>query len=113
LPATHHLFNARVFERMKPTAYLVNTSRGGVVDQVALRAALIDGQIAGAALDVTDPEPLPEGHPLWQAPGLLLTPHVGGAIHQARDRAYRLVSEQLARLAAGEPLLNAIGDRGY
>ena len=66
-----------------------------------------------AALDVTDPEPLPPGHPLWQAPGLLLTPHVGGAVTEARDRAYAVVRDQLARYAAGEPLRNVIGPRGY
>jgi phosphoglycerate dehydrogenase-like enzyme len=97
---------------MKDGALLVNAARGVIVDTDALLEALTSGRIR-AALDVTDPEPLPEGHPLWRAPGLLLTPHVGGAVYEARDRAYQLVSGQLARLAAGEPLLNAIDDRGY
>jgi phosphoglycerate dehydrogenase-like enzyme len=109
---TRQLVNKEFLRAMKDGALLVNAARGVIVDTDALLEALTSGRIR-AALDVTDPEPLPEGHPLWRAPGLLLTPHVGGAIHQARDRAYRLVSEQLARLAAGEPLLNAIGDRGY
>ena len=92
---------------MKDGALLVNAARGVIVDTGALLAELTSGRIR-AALDVTDPEPLPDGHPLWQAPGLLLTPHVGGAVDEARDRAYRVVSEQLARLAAGEPLRNII-----
>ncbi|MGH3206201.1 MAG: 2-hydroxyacid dehydrogenase [Trebonia sp.] len=109
---TRRLVNKEFLRAMKDGALLVNAARGVIVDTDALLEALTSGRIR-AALDVTDPEPLPEGHPLWQAPGLLLTPHVGGAIYAARDRAYRLVGEQLARLAAGEPLLNAIGDRGY
>jgi phosphoglycerate dehydrogenase-like enzyme len=109
---TRQLVNKDFLRSMKDGALLVNAARGVIVDTEALLEALTSGRIR-AALDVTDPEPLPEGHPLWQAPGLLLTPHVGGAIHEARDRSYRVVSEQLARLAAGEPLLNVIGDRGY
>ena len=70
-PATRHLIGTEALRRMKPSAYLVNTARGGVVDQVALRLALLAGEIAGAALDVTDPEPLPAEHPLLQAPNLL------------------------------------------
>jgi phosphoglycerate dehydrogenase-like enzyme len=97
---------------MKDGALLVNAARGVIVDTDALLEALTSGRIR-AALDVTDPEPLPEGHPLWQAPGLLLTPHVGGAVYESRDRAYAVVSEQLARLAAGEPLLNVLGASGY
>lgn len=109
---TRQLVNKEFLRAMKDGALLVNAARGVIVDTDALLEALTSGRIR-AALDVTDPEPLPEGHLLWRAPGLLLTPHVGGAIYQARARAYRLVSEQLARLAVGEPLLNAIGDRGY
>ncbi len=79
------------------------------------RAAGRADQPAGcnAALDVTDPEPLPDGHPLWSAPGLLLTPHVGGAVRASRERANRVVADQLARLASGQPLLNVIGPEGY
>jgi len=72
--------------------------------------AAVERRLAGWEVTV---EPLPDGHPLWQAPGLLLTPHVGGAVYQARDSAYRVVSAQLARLAVGEPLANIIGDGGY
>ena len=110
---TRHLVDKDFLRAMKDGALLVNASRGVVVDTDALLEALTSGRIR-AALDVTDPEPLPEGHPLWQAPGLLLTPHVGGAIYDFRERAYKVVSDQLARLAAGRPLLNVIGGaRGY
>jgi phosphoglycerate dehydrogenase-like enzyme len=109
---TRQLVNKDFLRAMKDGALLVNAARGVIVDTDALLEELNRGRIR-AALDVTDPEPLPEGHPLWQAPGLLLTPHVGGAIYESRERAYKVVSEQLARLAAGEPLLNVIGERGY
>ncbi|MGH3167404.1 MAG: NAD(P)-dependent oxidoreductase, partial [Trebonia sp.] len=66
-----------------------------------------------AALDVADPEPLPDGHPLWRAPGVLITPHVGGMVAGALDRARAVARAQLARYAKGEPLQNVIGDQGY
>jgi phosphoglycerate dehydrogenase-like enzyme len=109
---TKNLVDAGFLARMKDGALLVNAARGVIVDTQALLAELTVGRIR-AALDVTDPEPLPDGHPLWQAPGLLLTPHVGGMVYHARDGAYRVVGAQLARLAAGEPLANIIGDDGY
>jgi phosphoglycerate dehydrogenase-like enzyme len=109
---TRQLVNKEFLATMKDGALLVNAARGVIVDTGALLEELVSGRIR-AALDVTDPEPLPDGHPLWRAPGLLLTPHVGGAIVESRQRAYRVVSEQLARLAAGQPLLNVIGDHGY
>ena len=109
---TRQLVNANFLKSMKDGALLVNAARGVIVDTDALLAELTSGRLR-AALDVTDPEPLPDGHPLWSAPGLLLTPHVGGAIGGARDRAYSVVTAQLARLAAGEPLLNVIGSGGY
>ena len=109
---TRQLVDKDFLRAMKDGALLVNASRGVIVDNDALLEALSSGKIT-AALDVTDPEPLPAGHPLWDAPGLLLTPHVGGGIYESSERAYQVVSEQLARLAAGEPLRNVIGDRGY
>jgi phosphoglycerate dehydrogenase-like enzyme len=72
---TRHLFGAPEFAAMKPTAYLVNIARGGLVDTDALLTALRSGEIAGAGLDVTDPEPLPDGHPLWDEPNVIITPH--------------------------------------
>jgi len=92
---------------MKDGALLVNVARGPVVDTDALVAALHTGRIH-AALDVTDPEPLPEGHPLWKAPNLLISPHVGGASSAMWPRAYELVHAQLKRFAAGEPLANVM-----
>jgi len=92
-------------------ALLVNAARGPVVDTAALLIELVTGRIA-AALDVTDPEPLPAGHPLWELPNVLLTPHVGGAVRGLLPRAYRLVGAQLRRFAAGEPLVNRVVD-GY
>lgn len=109
---TRKLVNKDFLRAMKDGALLVNAARGVIVDTDALLEELESGRIR-AALDVTDPEPLPEGHPLWRAPGLLLTPHVGGAVPERVARAYQVISEQLARLAVGEPLLNVIGDRGY
>jgi len=109
---TRHLVNEEFLKSMKDGALLVNAARGPIVDTDALLKELTAQRIT-AALDVTDPEPLPPGHPLWQAPGLLLTPHVGGAITGARDRAYAVVRDQLVRYAAGEPLRNVIGAQGY
>jgi phosphoglycerate dehydrogenase-like enzyme len=110
--ATTRMVNAEFLASMKDGALLVNAARGVIVDTDALVKELNAGRIK-AALDVTDPEPLPEGHPLWTAPGLLLTPHVGGAVTDVRGRAYVVVRAQLARYAAGEPLQNVIGARGY
>ena len=86
---------------MKPTAYLVNTARGPIVDTPALARALRDGEIAGAGLDVADPEPLPGDHPLLDAPNLLVIPHLGSATHATRERmADMAVDNLLAGLAA-------------
>jgi phosphoglycerate dehydrogenase-like enzyme len=82
------------------------------VDTAALLAELQAGRLR-AALDVTDPEPLPDGHPLWSAPGLLLTPHVAGNMTTVASRTMVFVKDQLARYAAGEPLLNVVGTQGY
>ena len=80
---------------MKPTAILVNTARGPIVQTDALRRALIDGAIGGAALDVTDPEPLPADHPLLEAPNLLVVPHIGSATHRTRERMADLAVDNL------------------
>lgn len=104
---TRHLVDAEFLAAMREGALLVNVARGSVVDQDALLAALRIGRVS-AALDVTDPEPLPGGHPLWSAPNLLLTPHVGGASTAMDPRMRRIVGDQLRRWAAGEPLHNVI-----
>lgn len=93
--------------RMRDGALLVNVARGAVVDTDALVEALHTGRVH-AALDVTEPEPLPEGHSLWTAPNVLITPHVGGGSSAMWPRAYRLVRRQLERFAAGEPLENVM-----
>jgi len=103
-PATRHLIGTEALQRMKPSAYLVNTARGGVVDQVALRLALIAGEIAGAGLDVTDPEPLPAGDPLLEAPNLLVVPHVGSATVRTRERMAEMAVENLLAALAGHPM---------
>jgi phosphoglycerate dehydrogenase-like enzyme len=111
-PATTGLVDARFLGQMHDGALLVNAARGSIVDTGALLAELRSGRLR-AALDVTDPEPLPAGHPLWTAPGLLLTPHVAGATTDASEHAMAIVRDQLARYASGEPLRNVVGDRGY
>ncbi|NEB03104.1 2-hydroxyacid dehydrogenase [Streptomyces sp. SID13726] len=111
---TRHLANADFLTRMKDGALLVNVARGPVVDTKALLAELETGRIT-AALDVTDPEPLPEGHPLWQAPGVLISPHVGGPTSAFLPRAKRLLVDQLNRFVNRKPLRNVIlttGDTG-
>jgi phosphoglycerate dehydrogenase-like enzyme len=96
-------------DRMKPGALLVNAARGALVHSEALLERLRAGRLR-AALDVTDPEPLPDGHPLWSAPGVLITPHVAGAPIRWRARAYRFVGDQLRRYASGQALLNVRTD---
>jgi len=104
---TRGLVDAGFLGSMKDGALLVNVARGPVVVTDDLVAALRSGRLR-AALDVTDPEPLPAGHPLWSAPNVLITPHVGGATPAMWPRAYRLVREQLGRFARGEPLANVM-----
>jgi glyoxylate reductase len=103
-PATRHLIDAAALTQVKPTAILVNTARGGIVDQAALRAALADGRLAGAGLDVTDPEPLAPGDPLLKAPNLLVLPHVGSATRTARAAMAERATDNLLAGLAGAPL---------
>jgi len=101
------LFDARRLALMKDGALLVNVSRGPIIDTEALVAELNSGRIS-AALDVTDPEPLPKGHPLWSAKGVLISPHVGGDTTAFEPRFRQLVEEQLKRLKTGERLKNIV-----
>jgi len=103
-PRTHHLIDADALRRMKPTAILVNTARGPVVDQQALIGALHAGDIGGAALDVTDPEPLPADDPLLRAPNVLVLPHIGSATHRTRATMTELAVDNVLAGLAGEPL---------
>ena len=100
-PETYHLIDAAALARMRPTAILVNTARGPIVDHDALRAALSDGTIAGAALDVTDPEPLPPTDPLYQAPNLIIAPHIGSATRAAREKMADIAVDNLLAALAG------------
>mgnify|MGYP001424438986 CR=1 FL=1 len=109
--STRGLVNAGFLARMKDGALLVNVSRGPVVDTKALLAELETGRLT-AALDVTDPEPLPPDHPLWRAPGVLISPHTGGPTSAFKPRATRLIATQLSRYAAGEPLHNLVVTTG-
>jgi glyoxylate reductase len=107
-PETRHLIDDAALARMRSTALLVNTARGGVVDQAALRRALIAGEIAGAALDVTEPEPLPADDPLLEAPNLLVVPHVGSATVRTRARMAEMAVENLLAALAGRPMPYAV-----
>ncbi|MGH3494526.1 MAG: 2-hydroxyacid dehydrogenase [Sciscionella sp.] len=110
--ATTGMVDAAFLAAMPDGAVLVNAARGPVVRTEDLLAELDRGRLR-AALDVTDPEPLPAGHPLWSVPNLLLTPHVAGASTDAIPRVQVIVAGQLARYAAGEPLANVVGAQGY
>jgi phosphoglycerate dehydrogenase-like enzyme len=110
-PETRGVVDASFLGLMKPGAVLVNAARGALVDTDALIEAL-DGKRMRAVLDVTDPEPLPDGHRLWSAPGVIVTPHIAGSVRQVHDRAWRFVAAQVERYVAGEPLLNVVVE-GY
>lgn len=110
LPLTEqsrHLMNRSRIQAMKPGATLVNVARGGIVDTEALVEALNRGRIT-AGLDVTDPEPLPKGHPLWSAPNVIITPHIGGDSSAFNPRVRMLIESQLARFATGQQLANIV-----
>jgi D-3-phosphoglycerate dehydrogenase len=106
--STRHLVGAEQLAAMRPHAWLVNVARGSLVDTDALVAALHDGAIGGAALDVTDPEPLPDDHPLWTLDGVFLTPHIAGDTPEAERAAQALARAQMLRHRAGLPLENVV-----
>jgi glyoxylate reductase len=109
-PETRGLIGGQALARMRPTAYLVNTARGPVVDTDALVRALHDGQIAGAALDVTDPEPLPGDHPLLRTPNLLVLPHLGSASHATRERMAEMAVDNLLAGLARERMPHQVNE---
>ncbi|TQM11631.1 D-2-hydroxyacid dehydrogenase [Pseudonocardia kunmingensis] len=113
-PDTHRLIGDAELRAMKPTAYLYNVGRGPILDQDALLSALRSGTIAGAGLDVTDPEPLPPDHPLWDEPNVVLLTHYGGLTPQYGPRAYAIVHGNVDRFLSGRPLVNVVDKRrGY
>lgn len=105
---TRQMIGERELRRLKRTAVLVNTARGPIVDSLALARALEHGWIAGAALDVTDPEPLPAGHPLMRAPNLVLVPHIGSASHATRERMASMAVDNCIAGLRGEPLPHGV-----
>lgn len=112
-PETQRLFNRGRLRLMKPSAYLINISRGAIVVLDDLVAALEAGEIAGAALDVFETEPLPAEHPLWTMPNVLITPHVGGEGPYLDDRRAAILQENCRRFAAGEALMNVVDKRSW
>jgi glyoxylate reductase len=112
-PETRGLIDDEALGRMKPTAYLVNTARGPMVDTAALARALHGGRIAGAALDVTDPEPLPGDHPLLDAPNLIVLPHLGSATHATRERMAELSADNLLAGLGGRRMSNCANPEVY
>jgi phosphoglycerate dehydrogenase-like enzyme len=113
-PQTTGIFDAAFFAKMKPTAYFINVARGKSVVTSALVEALNGKKIAGAGLDVTDPEPLPPEHPLWKAPNVIITPHVANDSDLGYDAQIKVVQENLRRYVAGERMLSVVDvSKGY
>jgi len=113
-PLTHHIFNDDIFRLMKPSAYFINVSRGWLVDSPALVSALKERRIAGAALDATEPEPLPADHPLWTAGNIIITSHTSAVSTGSIQRTMDLFCENVRRYVNGLPLLNVVDKkRGY
>ncbi len=113
-PETHHLLDAAMLARMRPDAYLIVVSRGGIVDEEALANALAAGQLAGAGIDVTEQEPLSPESPLWDAPNIIITPHLAGDSFQKERRCVEILRDNLLRFSRGEALHNVVDKRrGY
>jgi phosphoglycerate dehydrogenase-like enzyme len=105
---TKGLFNAKFFATVKPSAYFINVARGGSVVTADLQKALEEGRLAGAGLDVVDPEPLPADHPLWKAPNLIITPHISARSDLQGEQRWILARENLRRYIAGEKMLSEV-----
>jgi phosphoglycerate dehydrogenase-like enzyme len=113
-PETTGLYDQRFFAVLKPSAFFINVARGGSVVTEALMHALNEGRLAGAGLDVVEPEPLPPDHPLWKSPRILFTPHISARSDLPNDARGVVATENLRRYVAGEPLLNVVDiDRGF
>lgn len=117
VPLTHetkYMIAKPAFDAMKSGSYLINIARGKVVDTSAMLEALKSGKLAGAGIDVTDPEPLTKGHPLWSYPNVVITPHIASRSEVTNERRAALLHENLRRFASGEPLLNVVDKKlGY
>jgi phosphoglycerate dehydrogenase-like enzyme len=113
-PRTEGMLGRAQFDAMKKGAYVINVSRGAIIDTDALVAALLSGKLAGAGLDVTDPEPLPNGHALWKMDNVIITPHVAGQSDRIGERRMRLYRENIVRFVTGKPLRNVVDKQlGY
>jgi phosphoglycerate dehydrogenase-like enzyme len=111
---SRRLIDAGMLARMKDDAYLIVVSRGGIVDEAALIETLVNGKLAGVALDVVEQEPLPADSPLWDCPRLILTPHLAGASAPKERRVVEIFRENLIRYQNGDPLLNVVDKaKGY
>ena len=108
---TYHMFSEREFKRMRDHAFIINMARGPVIDEAALIRALKDKQIAGAGLDVFKQEPLPADAPIWDAPNVVITPHMTPALPDRTQRSIDMIVENVARYRAGQPLLNALSEK--
>jgi D-2-hydroxyacid dehydrogenase (NADP+) len=113
-PLSHKMMGPKQFEMMKPDSYFIAVSRGGLYDLNALVEALDPKRLAGAGVDVTDPEPLPKGHALWKFENAIITPHIAGRSDKDRARMISTINENIQRFSAGKPLLNVVDkQKGY
>jgi phosphoglycerate dehydrogenase-like enzyme len=111
---SHKMMGPRQFELLKKGAYFIAVSRGGIYDLDALVKALDSKRVAGAGVDVTDPEPLPKGHSLWKFENAIITPHIAGRSDLDRDRMLGTVKENIRRFGEGQPLINVVDkQKGY
>jgi phosphoglycerate dehydrogenase-like enzyme len=113
-PLSHKMMGPSQFDAMKQGSYFIAVSRGGLYDLPALVKALDGRKLAGAGVDVTDPEPLPKGHPLWKFDNAIITPHIAGRSDKDRARMVGTIKENIRRFADGRPLLNVVDkQKGY
>lgn len=113
-PLSHKMMGAKEFDLMKKGSYFIAVSRGGIYDMNALVKALDEKKLAGAGVDVTDPEPLPPGHPLWKFPNTIITPHIAGRSDKDQARMVGTIKENIQRFADGKPLINIVDkQKGY
>lgn len=108
---TYHMFSEREFQRMRNSAFIINMARGPVIDEPALIRALEAGEIAGAGLDVFTKEPLPADAPIWDAPNVIITPHMTPALPDRTQRSIDMIVENIGRYRSGQPLLNALNEK--